>query len=487
MATLNLKNASSVRINFTNRGMTKVLKDGSALSQNTPSRENIVNLSRLIGDVKIDRGEPIKFSTLPELLGVDYIGYIIEKERLNKVTGEWERIDEYRIIGTESNSFVDTRIAYGESYRYRMKSIMKVSQSVVKMTIQDNTSVQSAQSSNIQTTNENLRRRESLLQHMLTTNRGLSSKTSGGVTAPVIKLDDTTSLKINPGSTEVITTADTDNKNLRLNDKLRVYDESLARGDTTNKNLKIIYNDNINTIRNRKIDYESIYYESNPTKNWLYVDVIDDTPPPWPQTIKITPDSLNKSMLISWLKPANDQRDIKYFKVYRRSAVGTTWTLLTTTREIDVNQDGYVSQEEREEADAARLPVNTNIFIDKGVDFGQKYIYATTCVDVHEIESFLSMQIQAELNPKFALEKKEKPLKWISGGGAKLSETNYIVKKFLDRNEQLIAKSNIYIAPSTKFAEVSKTLLIKVKSLDTHITHEIKVVLKNTNITETET
>lgn len=483
MTDLNVSSISNlIRVNFTNRGLAKIVKDGSSLSSTTPNKSTIVNLSTLLSGLQIQRGAPIVFDTIQDFLGVDYIGYIIEKERLNKNTGEWERIDEYRIIGTSANSFTDTRIAYGESYRYRMRSVIKVSQSVQKPVLQvlsknDNISVLKQN-----TINQSLQANQAILSNLNKTSMGLSSKTSSGIVSQKIKLDENTSLSVTPSSTEIVTSSSMANENLRLSQNLRVSNLSLTTGNSTSEELKTLINDNVNNLKQQSVSFESSYYESNPTKNWIYVNIIDETAPPAPQSIKIVPDSVNKQIMISWLKPPNTQRDIQYFKIYRREKVGDTWSLLTTTREIDLNSDGQISDLEKVEAAASLIPENGNLFFDKNVEFGKQYIYAMTCVDVHGTESFLSIQIQAQLNANFALEKQEKQLKWISGSGAKPSEINFVIKKFLNRNENLIAKKNIFISPTTKFAETRRDLIIKVKSLDTHIVHEVKVVLLNTNI-----
>ena len=97
----------------------------------------------------------------------------------------------------------------------------------------------------------------------------------------------------------------------------------------------------------------------------------------------------------------------------------------------------------------------------------------------------MSIQIGVELNSNYILEKEEKPLKWISGSGLKPSEINSVIKKFFNQTEQIIAKKNIFISPTTKFAETQKDLIIKIKSLDTHEIKELKIILRNSNMKET--
>ena len=115
-----------VHVNFTTTGISKVLGKSDNVNVLSPFKDDIVSASKVLENTKIDTKEPIGFTSIPELVGLDYVGYIIEKERLNKATGDWLRTDEYKIIGSRAIDFKDTRIAYGEVYRYRIKSIVKL-------------------------------------------------------------------------------------------------------------------------------------------------------------------------------------------------------------------------------------------------------------------------------------------------------------------------------------------------------------------------
>jgi hypothetical protein len=145
---------------------------------------------------------------------------------------------------------------------------------------------------------------------------------------------------------------------------------------------------------------------------------------------------------------------------------------------VDIDGDGVLDVEN------TTIPRDLNLFVDRNVQVGRPYIYALTSVDVHGTESFLSTQIQAELNSNYALEKEEKKLKWISGSGAKPEEIDFVLKKFFNRTEQIVARRNIVLSPNTKFAEAEKNLIIKITSLDTHEVKELKVVLTNNNVKE---
>jgi hypothetical protein len=54
----------------------------------------------------------------------DYIGYVIQKERILP-DGDSEIVDLIAIEGKDSFQFVDTKIAYGETYRYKIRTIFR--------------------------------------------------------------------------------------------------------------------------------------------------------------------------------------------------------------------------------------------------------------------------------------------------------------------------------------------------------------------------
>lgn len=54
----------------------------------------------------------------------DYVGYVIEKSRYTE-DGSYETIDLIAIEGKDGTEFIDWKIAYGEVYRYRIRSIFR--------------------------------------------------------------------------------------------------------------------------------------------------------------------------------------------------------------------------------------------------------------------------------------------------------------------------------------------------------------------------
>jgi len=448
--TLSERPHNFIRVNFTNRGLSKIVKSVRDLHEDTPNKESIVDIANTLSDIKIEKQPPFGFVSSLEFVGLDYVGYIIEKERLDKVTGDWVRIDEYKIIGSSANNFKDSRVAYGNLYRYRIKSIMKATISVTKEGHENFDLEENIREYEKDRIKENLKAAENVLAGMgLIANKGIASKSSTG--SPV------NSINIFPGlqiESDAITTTPVREPKTNSGD--------VAPGTMTSEELQKEINEETRKIKEQFVSYKSFYYEGDPGKKWLYVNIIDRKPPPPPSSIAITPNSTEHSICVTWLKPANSQRDIKEFTIRKREKIGDTWQIVSTQ------------------------PENENIFVDQGIKFEEKWIYAITCVDVHGIESFLSAQIQAELNPNFKAEREERKLKWISGSGVQPDETNLVLRKFWTQEKPIIAEKSINISPTKEFSDTIKHLIIKVTSLDTHEQKEFKVDLKNLNTGKTE-
>jgi hypothetical protein len=472
-----------VRVNFSNRGFSRVIRQSSDVSDKTPDKSTVLNLADLMANLKTSRGTPITFDSIPDLEGVDYVGYVIEKERLNKATGDWVRTDEIKIIGSESDSFIDTRVAYGESYRYRMKSVIRFTQAEEVDSFSHLEAIQDVQTFEAKRIQEELEKNLPVLEEInKITGLGLTTKTSAGIIQEVISILGNTSLKIDASSTSLVRESPiVQNQDLRVLDNLRVENLNFMQGNVTDIELKKLFNTALENFREKKRKYKSSYYESYATRNWIYVDIVENELPPPPTAIKIVPNTLKKEIFISWLKPSNNQRDIQSYRLYKRENIGDPWKIIAQFREYDLDSDGDIDPLLKNQVN---IPVTDNVYVDTNVEIGKKYIYALACVDVHNITSFLSAQIQVELNANYKLDQEELPLKWISGSGAKPSETNFVIKKFFNRTETIVAKKNIFVSPTTKFSEISKDLLVRVISLDTHETKEFKIRLKNLNMTK---
>jgi hypothetical protein len=462
---IRLKNKpqSTIRVNFSNRGLAKTIKSSTSLSAETPDKNTIIGISKALSGVKIKKSLPVDFNSIPEFEGIDYVGYVIDKERLDVATGQWIRIDEYRILGSSAANFRDSRIAYGCQYRYRIRSVVKITTPVIKNTLNSLDFQEDIKRLEKNDIKDKLNALKGVLSRIDTvTNQGIASKLSQGKKETVFEVIKGLKITANEkgmSSSRVLT--DSPRKtidNLKRVKNLKVQDIDLTTGTITKGRLQTEINKNLKKFKDQTVEYKSYYYESEPSKSWFYVSVVENEPPPPPSSIKIIPNTPRKEICVTWLKPANSQRDIKYFRLYKRRQVGDSWTFL------------------------GQFPENVNFFVDGNIDLNDKWIYVLTCIDAHSIESVLSMQIQAQLNPNYAVEREERRLKWVSGSGALPNEIDVIYKKFLEQESPIIAKQSITISPTNDFGETKKNLIIKVTSLDTHEVKEFKVVLKNLHV-----
>jgi len=462
-------------VNFTNRGLSKVFKSVRSLDSRTPDKNSVVEVSKLLKDVKVTSKEPIGFASIPEFVGLDYVGYVIDKERLDKSTGQWERIDEYRVLGTKASNFKDSRVAYGNCYRYRIKAIIKVThkkeielsdQTDIEEDLRD---VEAAQAEErLMAQQEVIAKVDRIVSRGLAPVTSVSSGTPNTSTTTLAGNKQTFSvlenlvLEATPDTLRsVAVPADTAIKNianLRQLKNLTVSDSSLAEGKVSTKMLEKIVQESLKSFKESRFEYVSFYYRSVPSE-WQYVQIAEFIPPPPPSAISIVPNSPEGNIMITWLTPANSQRDIVSFKLYRRSRVGQPWDTVGKFDLVD------------------------NLFVDKAVKFDVEYIYALTSVDAHGFESTLSTQIQAELNPNFITEGQERGLRWISGSGARPDKGfTSVFKKFFEPEVPIVAQDNVVIGPTTLFNDVQKKYVVRIKSLDVHEQKEFVISLENENV-----
>jgi hypothetical protein len=455
------------RVNFSLTGFAKTFRSDNSLSPFTPERTALIKFSHFLANQKISVENPTTFVTVPEFRGLDYVGYIIEKERLNKVNGTWDRIEEFRIIGSSAVSYKDSRVAYGEVYRYRIRSILKHTTYKQSSSATNNEIVQELIYISEQQIRESLELNSYLFNRL--TADGASAFGKGSTPTIPVKLGSNISVKLDPNNPPKFRF---DLKDVEQQKKLISLYGYMDELQTTLASAGVFSDQALATVKNKfkelGVDvpeqpkvYASEYLVSYPSRNWQYVTITEKVLPPPPSTIKVVPCSPKKSIMLYWIAPVNDQRDLASFNLYRRTKVGEAWTLLWKD-----------------------FPLNKIMYTDTDVEFGKKYIYALTTRDKHGYESFLSSQIQAELNSSFEFEKIENPLYWISGPGVRPEEINMIFKKFYDEPEQLIAKEKIKITASKTYDEDDTKLIIKLKSLDTHETQELVVYLNNKNVTE---
>ncbi|MEK6882522.1 MAG: hypothetical protein AABY22_23070 [Nanoarchaeota archaeon] len=402
----------------------------------------------------------MEFVSIPEMVGIDYVGYIIEKERLNRNTGQWIRTDEYKIIGSRAINFKDIRVAYGQTYRYRIKSVLKLTKKRKKNVVTNFDVLTDLKSFLQEKIKEDIANNLGLISNSNSLfNKGIDFKVSSGTEKQSIDILDRFSVVFDKDGILVIDKSLKKQAYIPLEKQKDIFNIKMLTEISSKVDLKEILNKIVENKQSEEIkdfEYVSSYYSSKPSKKWIYIDTIDTELISSPTVIKVVPNSVKKEIIIYWTKPITFKQNVKFINLYRRNDLGQEW------QPIVLN-----------------ILDNVNYFIDKDVDFGVKYIYALTTVDVHNIESFLSTQVQVELNKSFSFEKQEKQARWISGPGANKDDVFSVFRPFFTRDEQLIARRNVVLKINSGFDEGSKDFVIRLKSLDTHEEYDVKLTLKN--------
>lgn len=458
---------------------------GNPTTTVTSGELELIPLARALRNIDIPVEEPDSILSDPELVGIDYVGYIIEKERLIKNTGQWKRVANYYILGVLNNNFRDTAIAYGEVYRYRVSSVAKAT-----IPVRNNI-----------TADLNLLSLSEIEKNGLTDAiiKKIKNITSVDVSylKPGHNNQQTSSELVNGYSIEETSDGRRISARQDIGESLSTVNGILKHKFTT-KEVVELYNKTI--IKYRKNDnyqYRSFYFESDPCRVWQYIGVYENEPPPPPRDIKIVPNSKEKKIRIIWNPPPSNQQDIAEIRLYRRIEGATDITRFFKQIDVeflvrqDITKTDYfkemvafgrsdeVSRLTRESNSGQLFQQDYNYFDDEDVELGKTYIYALESVDVHGIKSFLSVQIGAQLNDRFHIERMEKPLKFISGSGLRLDEIDKKAKVFKSYTDVYFARNKIKIKPSLAFSDTSKSFIVKIRSLDTFETKEVKVTINN--------
>jgi hypothetical protein len=450
-----------VQVNFSAAGLKSVLD--SAQLTNT-DKEQLTFISDALDKLNIQTFDPTGFVSIPELAGIEYVGYVVDKERFIKETGEWSRIHEFKLIGAESDTYRDTRIVYGSVYRYRIRSVAKVTLGIKKSTFDESRFRIALETAIVSSASKKIK--DNINTIVGNENVGLQTQTSSGLAATSsVQIGPFSKVNSNSDEIKTVQTTNTPANILSSRNKNATADLGLLIGQLDKEQLREILNKVSSNFLTEDVEYRSYYFESELGSAWKYVFIEENVPPPYPQNILIVPNSKEKKISIMWLLPSSEQRDISFVNIYKRKHMGEEWSLLGTfPKEITLYEDKDVSAD----------------ILTKDVTQSDKYIYALTCIDVHGLESFLSAQIQAELNPRIYVEKEERKLKWMSAGGLTLDQTKESLGRFIkNKGDVFVAKHKVTLKPALMFGETSKDFLIRVTSLDNGEQKEYKVTLKN--------
>lgn len=88
-----------------------------------PSLGNLETFSRT-GIFDINQQKEFPSLPSPNVNPLEYIGYVIEKYK-RSTTGAFLKVEEIDITSREINSYVDTKVLYGETYRYRIRALLR--------------------------------------------------------------------------------------------------------------------------------------------------------------------------------------------------------------------------------------------------------------------------------------------------------------------------------------------------------------------------
>jgi hypothetical protein len=439
-----------LKIQTTIPGLRDIFKSAN---QNDSTEINEVNqIASSLLNYRIQTEEPISIKSNASLVGIDYVGYIIEKERLTN-EGNWVRLANYYIFGALNNNFIDTRVAYGKAYRYRVRSVFKTTLPIQKT------------------------------KFIETFKLNAATLQQSGLTSAIVKQIQNVT---NQNVSYLLPQAERESFSYSLTEGFEVsqdvemgtssIEETTQSQDMfTLPEIVALYNEKIESATQKEIAHVSYYFASDPSKVWRYVPTVENKPPKPPSGIQVVPVSPQKKIRIVWLPPAESQRDIKKINLYRRIPNSSdegkrNWKKIDEENLRTVDDAGLLKQ-------AAKL--SHNHYDDEDVDFNMQYVYALESEDVHGFTSFLSMQIGAELNPRYHIERREKPLKFVSGAGLRLNETNKKAKVFQSVSDVYFARNKIKITPALEFGETSKDFIIKITSLDTFEEKEVKITLNN--------
>jgi hypothetical protein len=138
------------------------------------------------------------------------------------------------------------------------------------------------------------------------------------------------------------------------------------------------------------------FVQSNKSKA-LSIRTVETVPPRPPVNLKVAWHQPDKGSLLTWNHPANPQKDIKRFQVFRRASIQEGFTLLAEY-DFDYSEILYSSGEQVEPHIKIKVPKPVYHFIDKNIDLDKNYIYAVRSIDAHGLASGYSMQISCRYN-----------------------------------------------------------------------------------------
>lgn len=182
------------------------------------------------------------------------------------------------------------------------------------------------------------------------------------------------------------------------------------------------------------------------------VSCVDVVRPEHPQQFLIFPNSQNRNIVLLW-NQKNPNLDVVGYNVYKKN---------------------LNSKDVFKKCNSTMLGIRQNVYIDYDVEIDREYVYAIESVDVHGNFSTLSIQLIAKIiNFDIDIGRNEEKPKFYAYAGLELNERSPV-----EKNTKYTYFKNAFrvkINPAFTEEAVDKQFILRILSLDTLITKEIKM------------
>lgn len=225
---------------------------------------------------------------------------------------------------------------------------------------------------------------------------------------------------------------------------------------------------------------QRIYYLilGNRTSSFAIKCIERESPLP-PSHLEAEYDINKKGIQLKWGLPANRQRDIVNFQVFRRESPFQPYRLIKEFRKINV---GVVDNSESglETPDLTNVEISNFMkfrYLDKDIVSNKTYIYAVCCIDAHGLSSAYSAQVACKFNSLTS----NLEIDTISLAGALKQYPNQFLPrktKFYNFENDVISntpiiknknKMNIYFTPDYRTITKENNDNVKIIDLDTDV------------------
>lgn len=131
----NVDTAARVKVNFINPSIGGIVDQKKVNLMSEPHHaESMVAIAQMLPKLEVlaesgilekaRRQEMPSFPSPPGLFPLEYVGFVLEKYRQNDA-GVFELVDIIKLPSNDYDSYVDCKVLYGVTYRYRIRSIIR--------------------------------------------------------------------------------------------------------------------------------------------------------------------------------------------------------------------------------------------------------------------------------------------------------------------------------------------------------------------------